>query len=202
MTWRLTLLLVALPWMRRWPRRFSVAAAVALWAVVPAVLMAALGGLVARGRRVAGRRREERRAGDEVALLGDLVVLGLTGGLGLAQALAVAGTELESGLATEVDDVVRRMHRDGAAALLDAGAGRAGRLYLMAGRAMATGAPLLAAVESFVDDTHGEEARRRKAAARRLPVLMMFPLALLILPGFMLLLVAPALVSAVGRLGL
>jgi hypothetical protein len=67
---------------------------------------------------------------------------------------------------------------------------------------MASGAPVLDAVERYGEERRAEDRAAREAALRRLPVLLSFPLALLILPGFVLLTVAPALSGAVERLGL
>ena len=68
------------------------------------------------------------------------------------------------------------------------------------GRANATGAPLVDAVSRLADELHADLTALRLAAVRRIPVAMLFPLTLLILPGFLLLAVAPALFDAFGRL--
>jgi hypothetical protein len=138
----------------------------------------------------------------ELALLGELVGIGLTSGMALAEALAFAGSRLTSQLAYEVEAVRREMFRTGAVGVVAQSAGMAGRLYLLIGRAMATGAPVLPAVESFVAERRADERAQRETALRRLPVVVLFPLALLILPGFVLLIVAPALSGAVERFGL
>ena len=68
-------------------------------------------------------------------------------------------------------------------------------------KAIFKGLPALA-VAAFVAERHDEERARRRAAGARLPVRMLVPLSLLILPGFVLLTVGPALLGAVRRLGL
>jgi hypothetical protein len=67
---------------------------------------------------------------------------------------------------------------------------------------MASGAPVLEAVERYGEERRADDRSACEAAVRRLPVLLSFPLALLILPGFVLLTVAPALSGALERLGL
>lgn len=145
------------------------------------------------------RRRERALVAEELPLLGDLVALGLTGGMPLASALASAAPHLRSSLAGEVDSVVRLSRLHGAAIVLEGSGGNAHRLYQLAGRAVATGAPLAAAVDAFTDEIRAEERAAALDRAKRLPVLLMFPLALLILPGFVLLTVAPAVAGALER---
>ena len=52
----------------------------------------------------------------------------------------------------------------------------------------------------LADQLHADLAAHRLAAVRKLPVAMLFPLTLLILPGFLLLTVAPALFDAFAAL--
>ncbi len=92
------------------------------------------------------------------------------------------------------------MHHEGVAALDGAG-GHATDLYRLVARALATGAPLVDAVDGFATDRMQMRRQRTLTAARRLPVILVFPLALLILPGFVLVTVAPALIAALERIG-
>jgi len=186
------------------PRRRSWALLITLGLWLPAVAVAIAAAIViwrVRSRLHRDRRdSEETRA--ELGTLGDLVSIGLTSGMSVAQALVFASEELQSGLRGEVEAVVRGMSRSGSMAVLAAAGGVGGRLYLLVGRAMATGASVVTAVETFVDEAHAEERARHEAAARRLPVLLVFPLALLILPGFVLLVIAPAFLGGLERVGL
>jgi pilus assembly protein TadC len=93
------------------------------------------------------------------------------------------------------------MDRWGAAAGLAAAQGWGERLYRLMGRAAATGAPLVGAVEAFALEGRHAEHSRRLEAARRLPVRLVVPLALLILPGFVVLVLGPALMESLARLG-
>lgn len=178
----------------------------ASWVAVFSPVLAVLVLVSSVASRAIRRRRERRRRArlvdDELPLLGDLVALGLTGGASFAGAMAAAARHLRSPLAVEVREMLRRSHRNGSAMVLEGGSGAAGRLYRLAGRALVTGAPLAAAVEAFSDELREERRARRLAEARRLPVLLMFPLALLMLPGFVLLTVAPAVVGALERVAL
>jgi len=176
-------------------------AAAALAPLLGAGLAVAIGAGRMR-RRVAQRRARTAAATAELSALGELIGIGLTSGMALAEAVGFAAGRLSSDLANEVEAVRRGMALNGAASLMASAGGAAGRLYLLIGRAMVSGAPVLGAVETFVDERLAEERATRLAQLRRLPVLLLFPLALLILPGFVLLLVAPALAGALQRLSL
>jgi len=158
-------------------------------------------GLVLRYRtRLARQRRAKRAAEADLVVLGRLVGMGLSAGLSLQAGLEVALPELHPLLAQEVSGVLRRGHQHGIANALASASGLAEPLYGLAERAIATGAPLGDAVEALVVEASHTERNRMLADARRLPVKLMVPLALLILPGFVVLTVGPAIVSAVERL--
>jgi tight adherence protein C len=171
-----------------------------LWIPVPTLI--AVGGFVMLllKRRLAGRRNEEVSAVEDVTLLSELTLLGLSAGLTFSKALALGGQRVAGPLQREVQAVLRRSYHSGPVAALGAKGGRAAGLYLLAAQAAVTGAPIATAVQSFVEDRRAEERAVALAAARRLPVRLLFPLALLILPGFMVLTVGPAVLSALERL--
>ena len=183
-------------------RRVAVAAGLVMIAPMLAVVALLAVATWTGWRRIHERRAAARAIAAEVALLGDLVGLGLSGGRPFPAALAIAGHHLASPLGDEVAGVVRQVTRNGAPGALAVADGAAVRLYQLAGRALSTGAPLGAAVLEFTDEVRAAQHTERLAAARRLPVILMVPLALLILPGFVLLTVAPAVVGAIERIGL
>ena len=183
------------------------------WWVLPAVAGAvwyplqtlALGvaALAVTRRGVIRRIRAERtRAERDAVALAELVGLGLSAGLSFVAALEAAACEIGPPLAEEVHDVIRRSRHRGIAAALEESGGAARRLYLLAARATVTGAPVAAAVRAYVAEQRDADRARALAAARRLPVQLLFPLALLILPGFMVLTIGPALLGALERLGM
>jgi hypothetical protein len=98
--------------------------------------------------------------------------------------------------------VLRNAARRGLAAALSEAGGPGRRLFLILARAVATGAPLAQSVEGFVADQQAEAKAARLEEARRLPVRLMVPLALLVLPGFVLLTVGPTVLAALERLAL
>lgn len=190
-----------------WPRvpggrrAWLVVLVVGLWSLPLAAAAVGVGVGLRHVRPLWHRRRQQQAAQRELVLLGELVALGLGSGLPFLTALDTAAHELSTGLRREVEDVLRVARRRGSAAALAAGGGTARRLYVLAARASATGAPLRDAVEAFVEEARTQRRVALAAAARRLPVLLTFPLALLILPGFVLLTVAPAFVGALERIG-
>ena len=183
-------------------RSYGVALAAALWAPIVGLALAGVLGAASIHRRLRRQRVAAARSAAELTTFGELLGIGLSSGMSIAEALGFAGERLTSELASEVATVTRGMVRTGAAGLMASSGGTGGRLYLLVGRAMATGAPVLGAVETFVAEQRAEERSAREAALRRLPVVLLFPLALLILPGFVLLTVAPAMSGALTRLGL
>jgi hypothetical protein len=169
---------------------------------VPAVAVAASVGLLGARRRLRTRRLATREAAGDVGLLAELTGLGLSAGLGLSQALSAARPFVHVDLAGEVGVVLRRAAHGGLAAALAEASGHGRRLYLLTARAVVTGAPLASAVDAFVADAAAEERATQLEAARRLPVRLMLPLALLILPGFVLLTVGPTVLAALERFNL
>ncbi|MCB2223364.1 MAG: type II secretion system F family protein [Actinobacteria bacterium] len=190
----LTAAMVATGWARlpeAW-RMAGVGAAAAL--LHPAAVAAAAAALA-----LPSLRRRARPAGGAL-LLADQTALGLRAGLTLEDSLREAAADLPPATAAEVLGVLRAARRHGLGeALRDAG-GEAERVYRITERAVRTGAPLGEAVEALAAELRHEEHARQMAAARRLPVRMLLPLALLILPGFVLALVGPAVVSSLARL--
>jgi tight adherence protein C len=179
--------------MGRW--RMAVVAAVGILFVVAP--FAGAGVLLGAGLWMLVRRvlRPNTGEGDE-ALLAELAALGLTAGLTFPAAVDAATTAVPGDASDDLRRAGRRRADPANAPSDDPG------LFLVARRALATGAPLAPAVAGYATALRSEERSRRLAAARRLPVKLLFPLALLILPGFLMLTVGPALLGSLERLGL
>lgn len=174
--------------------------------VLAAPLVAAVlglgAGLVFMQRRLRSRREERTALSADVGLLTELVGLGISAGLSLSQSLAAAHPHVHPGLAAEVRRILRTSARGGLAAALFEGDGDGRPLYQVCARAVVTGAPLGPALDALAREQLAEERTARLEAARRLPVRLMVPLALLILPGFVLLTVGPAVLAALNRFAL
>ena len=169
---------------------------------LPAVVGLLGAGLLVGRRRLRNRRIAGHEAGGDVAMLAELVGLGLSAGLGLSQALTAARPFVHSDLSYEVGAVLRQAAHGGLATALAEASGRGRRLYLLTARAVVTGAPLAPAVDAFVAESAAAERAAQLESARRLPVRLMLPLALLILPGFVLLTVGPTVLAALERFAL
>ncbi|HEX5630774.1 MAG TPA: type II secretion system F family protein [Acidimicrobiia bacterium] len=192
-------------WLRRRGAVRPVAGAVLAWGVVSIPPVAAAIGSVALARRRwrrAARSTAARRAADEdVVLLVDLVALGIAAGHTVRRALAAAMPHLHPLLVTEVAALLETMDRDGTGGALTTAAGRLAELGRVCAAAAVSGAPLGPAVAAYADRLRHVRHEERIARARRLPVRLLLPLALLILPGFVVLAVGPALLQALARLG-
>ena len=138
-------------------------------------------------------------AGDLQALSGALVV-GAAAGLSLQASLASARAAVGPRHGSELEDVLRSARPIGLAAALARADGTASPLFGRLARAQVSGAPLAATVAAFA--TEERDARRAVAieAARKLPVRLTIPLALLVLPGFLLLTAGPAAVGSIQRM--
>lgn len=171
----------------------------AWWPMPAALVLAAM--LV--WRKINGlieQRRRHQLAEDDVIVLGDLSLLGLSAGLGLGESLRLASESLSATVEAEVDAALRRSRLVGLSGSLAAASGHCARLFQLSARAVATGAPVSGAIDAFVDDATSRQRERSLTAARRMPVKLLFPLTLLILPGFMVLTVGPALLGSLQRL--
>ena len=178
----------------------TAAATVLSYVPLMAFPLTAVGGFYALYRRVRLRGTQRLRRRQDTALLADLTALGLTGGMGILPALEVAAGAVGGDIAAEVDVLLRRARVEGIGAAMS-GAGGAGReLYRVLGRATDTGAALLEQVTRVADEMYAEMAAQQLERVRKLPVAMLFPLTLLILPGFLLLTVVPAVLDALFHL--
>lgn len=190
-----------------WWRRGGDGAVPALsgWALLahPIPALAAIIVVLARRRwvRAVARTRDRAAAASDAVVLADLVALGLTAGRTVRSALAHAAPHLHPGLSAEVRDLGAAMDRHGAAGALAAAGGTVSGLARVVASAAASGAPVAAAVAAHADTLRRDRHAAAVTAARRLPVRLLLPLALLILPGFVVLAVGPAVIQALARLG-
>jgi len=186
----------------RWPSRpaAGVAVSVALITAVPASVVIVLMGwalAVLHMRRARAFGSDVREGPDH---LGQVLYIALTAGLPVAAALDFAAGEVGSAEAAVVRSVLRGARHQGLATALTGAEGSVGRLFAELARSQVTGSSARTAVASFVDEERKNRRARAAEAAQRLPVKLTVPLALLILPGFVLLTVGPTVIAAVQRL--
>lgn len=186
------------------PRHRPVAAiaAAALWQPLALAVVAMVAGVVAARRRLLGATRRARHVGDAEILFAELLGLGVGSGLTLHNAAEMAASEVGGPVAVSVTAALRRSSIRGAAQALASATGPASDLMHLVARATATGSPMSGAIEAYVSDARGRRRAARLAATRRLPVRLLLPLTLLILPGFIVLTLGPALLSGLDRIRL
>lgn len=186
----------------------AVGAVTLLLGPVPAGLALGAGAVAARWRRL-GRSRTGPAAADVVRDLPDLVdLLALAVGAGLSVPAAVpvvaerAPATLRPGLHAAADALAAGQASDDALADLGRRWGDAARplVHALADH-LRYGTPVRPALERVAADARAARRRAAEARARRLPVLLLFPLVLCTLPAFGLLTVAPLLAGTFDSLG-
>lgn len=146
------------------------------------------------------RRRTPMLDATQVDELAALVVIGLSAAMSLPNALAAAAEECGGAAATEVADLMRRSAHRGFARALAETTGPLGELTGQLAQAQVTGAPMLGAVTAFLATRRTAARARALERARTLPVKLIVPLALLLLPGFLILVMGPYIADQVAGL--
>ena len=153
------------------------------------------------------RRARERQLEASLPEAVDLLALAVGAGCNVSLAVEAAGRRGTGAAAAELARVAAEV-RDGRrlADALDALPARAGEAARPLAAALSAceryGAPLVPTLERLGDEVRRQRQRRAEEAARRVPVLLVFPLVLCILPAFALLTVAPLVAGALGQLRL
>jgi tight adherence protein C len=129
-----------------------------------------------------------------------VLYVALSAGLPVAAALEFAAGEVGEVEAAELRSVLRTARHQGLATALAGAGGTAASLFAVLARAQLTGSSATKAVDTFVDEERKHRRARATEAAQRLPVKLTVPLALLILPGFIVLTIGPTVVGTVQRL--
>lgn len=164
----------------------------------PAAALVVCASLVVRRRR--GRRDRAADPDREVDVFGRLVAIGLSGGLPPAEAVRMAATSVDRAVATGVDAVLRQAATSGLAAAMSGSVGPASPVLRRLAAAQVSGGSPGAAVLALVDERQAERRARLLSRVRALPVLLSLPVALALLPGFLLVVVGPAVADRAGSL--
>ena len=146
------------------------------------------------------RRRASSQPSSDLQVLAGALVVGAAAGLSLQASLKGACGVVDSGQRSQVERVLRDGHQIGLGSALAAAEGSAAPLFGRLARTQVTGAPLMATVAAFAAEERANRRALGVEAARKLPVKLTIPLALLVLPGFLLLTAAPAAVGSIQRL--
>lgn len=174
-----------------------------LWMLHPGL---AIGAAVVGGWLVLFRKATLRRSTgispDDVVAFGELVSLAMSSGASPIAAVSAARKYGPASIAGEVDRILRRSSAGHAAAVFRGHVGAVTPIITPIGHALATGAPLGLRVEVALTELRADVHASKVARLRRLPVRLLFPLTLLILPGFMVLTLGPSLLATLDRLQL
>lgn len=148
--------------------------------------------------RVRSRRRPA--ATEDVIRFGRLLVVPLTGGMSLSNSLIMASREAHPQLRIEVSQALRQSRQIGLARALASSGAHLGELFGRMAGAHASGSSLVRAVTTHVDNLQYQTRMEALSRIRSLPVTLAVPLTLLIVPGFLLALVGPPVVSRVAEM--
>ena len=148
---------------------------------------------IRRSRNTAGRSRQDG------LLAAELVALGVTAGLPFRNAAALTADQIKGPIGNEITRALRRLGA-GRQPSIDSGDLRS--VFNVASGAEASGMPIAAALSALATDRKRAAAAAAREQLAKLPVKMLFPLAFLILPGFVMLTVVPPLLSGLSRLGI
>ena len=150
-------------------------------------------------RRLRDRRTEVRTNGDDELLAVRVASLGVAAGMGYDQAVQEAAAASGGSVGRALSDSLRNR----AAGIREpTGFGVLDAMEAEAHRSELTGARLGPALDALVAAMRRERAEHARTRLARLPVQLLFPLAFLILPGFVLMSVGPAVLSGLARLDL
>jgi hypothetical protein len=138
------------------------------------------------------RRRPSAEALAPLAFL-EMAGLAVSAGLSFRQAADVAASEIGGVTRSAITGVLRGADIDDPWLQ---------RVFAAADRAAQSGAPLLPELDGLIVELRAADGYARLERIRKLPVKLLFPLALLVLPGFLLLTVGPVIAGSVQRLGL
>lgn len=130
-----------------------------------------------------------------------LLTLAVDGGMSLHGALRWSTSFSDSSLRPGLLQVLRSAGSLGLARALRGAEGPAGTLLRSLARPVDTGAALGPVLVGMRDRLEAEHLGEVEARLQRLPVRLVLPLALLMLPGLLLMIVAPVLINALSRLG-
>jgi tight adherence protein C len=184
----------------------AVAAAAAVALPLAAAVALAAWALPRQRARTAERRRVQRL---ESALpeTVDLLVLAVGAGCNVPLAVAAAGRRGSGPMAAELRRVAGEVARgrrlaDALDELPDVAGEPTRPLAGVLARCERYGTPALPALRRLADEVRIQRQRRAEAAARRVPVTLLFPLVVCILPAFALLTMAPLVAGALRELRL
>lgn len=138
--------------------------------------------------RLPSFRRESMADALEIA---QLLVVALSAGRSLGSALQVVRVHLDPAAVSVIDEIVGRSRLVGLGRALAETQGPMADLAHRLARSHLTGAPALATVQTYIASLHDSRRAKAMEEARTLGVRLIVPVALLLLPGFVALVIGP-----------
>lgn len=138
--------------------------------------------------RLPSLRRESVADSLETA---QLLVVALSAGRSLGSALQVVRLHLDPAAVSVIDEIVGRSRLVGLGRALAETQGPMADLAHRLARSQLTGAPALATVQTYIASLHDSRRAKAMEEARTLGVRLIVPVALLLLPGFVALVIGP-----------
>lgn len=171
----------------------------AIGGVFAVVAIAAGVAVFALWRRARRSDRSAREVKDADLMSVEITSLGVAAGLTFQEAATTAartvgtsvGTRLLRALRTSSVELGTRTGLQGVDAML-----------AEQERSARTGAPLVRSLDVLASSLRRDRTHEARERLAKLPIKLLFPLALLILPGFVLMTVGPAVLSGLSRIGL
>jgi tight adherence protein C len=154
---------------------------------------------VKRWRVIAAKRQAATTRGRDALVCLDLVSLATTAGLPFHIAVSLASHQVGGPLARDLDRAVSRVNSGLDHALVD---GPFARAFDAADRSSVSGARLGDSLVALAREVRADDAAAERERIERLPVKLLFPLAFLILPGFVLVAVVPSILSGISQIDL
>lgn len=185
----------------RGPHPIAVGAAALATGIHPA-LGAAVGGCALFGRRIKRISQLRRAAADyrtDQIVAVDLVAHGVAAGVSFDQAASTAASFVSPDVGAQIERYLR-MWRTGWTAGRDRSPVES--MFFLAQKSASSGAPLADQLLDLSGHHYAVRDTEHRERLERLPVKMLFPLAFLILPGFLLVAVVPAVAGGLMKLTL
>ncbi len=185
----------------RAPHHVVISPTLVTFGIHPLLGMAVGAGLFGaiRIRRITRTRTEHVNRRSEELLAADLVASGVQAGVSFDEAVVVASGFVSAPVASQMQGMARVQHHT---TVIERGDSIVHEMFRLSARSAATGSPLQQGLRSLSEAERANDDAARLERLERLPVKLLFPLAFLILPGFLLVAVAPALVSGISKMSL
>lgn len=200
---RLALIVAAVVGYVLFPSRLSLALGLVgvTGLVHPLLAVAALGCaiVVVRGGPIRRGRGVDATSKRDAVLAIELVGLGVTSGLPFRNAASLTAKQITGSAGREVSQALRSVNAGQQPSFETSDIQS---MFIAAQASETTGMPLAGILNAIATDRRREASAAARERLAKLPVKMLFPLALLILPGFVLLTVVPPLISGLSRLGI